>query len=131
MMLHIPGKTDEGIVTEALTEFVDLYPTLVEAAGFPPLELCPEENSTQVVLCREGESLMPLIDNPNTSRWKTKAFSQFPRPVGIMGYTMRTDRLKSSKREMSIRSDVSSQGIDTLNGSNLSTLQNTSLLGRL
>ena len=35
MMVHVPGLTDQGIVTEQLTEFVDLYPTLAEAAGLP------------------------------------------------------------------------------------------------
>jgi iduronate 2-sulfatase len=49
MMVHIPGKTDKGIVTEKLVEFVDLFPTLVEAADFKPLPLCPED-STKVGL---------------------------------------------------------------------------------
>ena len=47
MMIHIPGKTNEGIVTEKLTEFVDLFPTLVDAAGLKPMTKCPE-NSTLV-----------------------------------------------------------------------------------
>ncbi len=50
MMVHVPGVTDKGIVTEELTEFVDLFPTLVEAAGLPPLTTCPE-NSTNVKVC--------------------------------------------------------------------------------
>ena len=93
MMIHIPGATDEGIVTEQLTEFVDLFPTLVEAAGLEPLPLCPED-STNVDLCREGTSLIPLIDNPSTPL-KKAAFSQFPRPsmfnITVMGYTIRTN----------------------------------------
>ena len=47
MMVHVPGVTDKGIITEQLTEFVDLFPTLVEAAGLPLLTTCPE-NSTQI-----------------------------------------------------------------------------------
>lgn len=39
MMIHIPGQTDQGIITEQLTEFVDLYPTLVEAAGLPKVHV--------------------------------------------------------------------------------------------
>ena len=92
MMVHIPGRTDSGIVTEQLTEFVDLFPTLVDAAGLPPLPLCPE-NSSNIELCREGSSLLPLIKNPNAS-WKNASFSQYPRSLNktrIMGYTMRTD----------------------------------------
>ncbi|XP_062513926.1 iduronate 2-sulfatase-like [Corticium candelabrum] len=93
MMVHIPGKTDQGIVTEALTEFVDLFPTLVDAANLPPLQLCPQ-NSEKTMLCREGASLMPLIENPNSTNWKTRAFSQYPRQKDHMGYTMRTDRYR-------------------------------------
>ena len=92
MMVHIPGKTDSGIVTEQLTEFVDLFPTLVDAAGLPALPLCPE-NSSKIELCREGSSLLPLIVNPSSS-WKNASFSQYPRyqnKTSIMGYTMRTD----------------------------------------
>ena len=33
VMIRIPGLTDGGIVTSKLTEFVDIYPTVVEAAG--------------------------------------------------------------------------------------------------
>jgi iduronate 2-sulfatase len=33
LMIHIPGVTDAGINTYELTEFVDLFPSLVEAAG--------------------------------------------------------------------------------------------------
>ncbi len=58
MMIRVPGKTDNGIVTEKLVEFVDLFPTLVEAADFSPIPLCPED-STNIELCREGMSLMP------------------------------------------------------------------------
>ena len=45
MMIHIPGKTNEGTVTEKLTEFVDLFPTLVDAAGLKPMPKCPENSS--------------------------------------------------------------------------------------
>lgn len=96
MMIHIPGLTDKGIVSEDLTEYVDLFPTLVEAAGLPALELCPE-NSSNVTLCREGNSLMPLIKSKTTVRWKSRVFSQYPRQqdqTDIMGYTMRTDKYR-------------------------------------
>ena len=97
MMVHVPGKTDKGITTEKLTEMVDLYPTIVETAGLTPLPLCPEGNLTKTKLCREGTSLMPLINNP-TAPWKTAVFSQYPRtaPNGdsVMGYTMRTDQYR-------------------------------------
>lgn len=90
MMIHIPGKTDKGIALEALSEFVDLFPTLVEAAGLPSLDLCPE-NSANITICREGSSLMPMIENQSL-KWKTGVFSQYPREGSHMGYSMRTDR---------------------------------------
>ncbi len=50
--------------TDALTELVDIYPTLCDACQLPmPLEL-------------EGVSLMPIIEQP-TLPWKTAVFSQF------------------------------------------------------
>ena len=50
--------------TDALTELVDVYPTLCDACQLPtPLEL-------------EGVSLMPIIEQP-TRPWKTAVFSQF------------------------------------------------------
>ena len=95
MMVHVPGLTEKGIVAEQLTEFVDLFPTLVEAAGLCQLPLCAE-NSSAVALCREGESLFPLIRNSSTP-WKQAAFSQYPRNhngTNVMGYTMRTDQYR-------------------------------------
>ena len=38
--------------SESLVEFVDILPTLVEAAGLPQLDLCPEF-SRNVSLCRQ------------------------------------------------------------------------------
>ena len=37
MMVSVPGLTEGGVVTEQLTEFVDLFPTLAEAAGLDPV----------------------------------------------------------------------------------------------
>lgn len=87
LLVALPDQRGAGQKTTALCEFVDLYPTLVEAAGF---EL-PEG--------LEGTSLMPLISDPDRI-WKNAAFSQFPRPwryngePEVMGYSMRTDRYR-------------------------------------
>lgn len=107
MMVHIPGKTDKGIVTEKLVEFVDLFPTLVEAADFMPLPLCPED-STKVLLCREGMSLIPLITNPNGA-FKNASFSQYARPrkdYDVMGYTIRTNRYRYTEWVKFIRKPI-------------------------
>jgi len=88
MIIRIPGLTDGGIVSDHIVEFVDLYPTLVEAASLGSVPLCPE-NSSHVPVCTEGASLLPLISGKTTN--KSYAFSQWPRK-GMMGYTIRTDR---------------------------------------
>ena len=88
LLLSAPGMKTAGAKSNALVEFVDIYPTLVELAGLPlPAHL-------------EGVSMKPLLDNPNRA-WKTAAFSQYPRtkaqtksPNGLMGYAMRTDRYR-------------------------------------
>ncbi len=74
MMLRIPGLTDGGVTVSQLTEYVDLFPTLVEVAGLPPIGQCPD-NSANVSTCHEGTSMVPLIHNP-TQKWKKAAFSQ-------------------------------------------------------
>ncbi len=83
LILSVPGMKTAGRHTDALVEFVDIYPTLSELAGLPlPPHL-------------EGMSFKPLLDDP-LRPWKTAAFSQYPRGQrgGLMGYTMRTDRYR-------------------------------------
>ncbi len=80
LILHVPGAPANGQKCDALVEFVDIYPTLCEAAGLP----LPDH--------LEGTSLLPLTQNPNRP-WKTAAFSQYPRGK-VMGYTMRTERYR-------------------------------------
>jgi arylsulfatase A-like enzyme len=82
LLLSVPGMKHRGVRTDALVEFVDIYPTLSELAGLPlPGHL-------------EGLSFKPLLDDPKRA-WKTAAFSQYPRGnagQSLMGYSMRTDR---------------------------------------
>ncbi|MCY3780403.1 MAG: sulfatase [Chloroflexi bacterium] len=72
---------------DALVEFVDIYPTLVDCCGLPQRDDL------------EGLSLAPLLRQPKQP-WKTAAFSQFPRPwtyrgePEVMGYSMRTERFR-------------------------------------
>ncbi|MFP4058336.1 MAG: sulfatase [Candidatus Brocadiia bacterium] len=80
LILSVPGQKTAGQSTPALVEFVDIYPTLCEAAGLP----LPDH--------LEGTSMRPLLEDPQRP-WKTAAFSQYPRGQ-VMGYTMRTDRYR-------------------------------------
>ena len=106
----VPAKTT------ALVELVDIFPSLVDLAGLPPLTTCPESSSLK--LCTEGHSFAPVIQNATQTlsrqhghlkQWKTAAFSQYPRPayypredsdkprlanITLMGYSMRTDKYR-------------------------------------
>jgi arylsulfatase A-like enzyme len=82
LLLSAPGKA-AGKKSDALVEFVDIYPTLADLAGLPiPAEL-------------EGTSFVPVLDDP-ARPWKKAAFGQYPRGVPgagrVMGYSMRTAR---------------------------------------
>lgn len=92
MMIRVPGLTDRGVIVDQPTEFVDLFPTLVEAAALPEIPLCPK-SSRQVAVCHEGASLVPLMKNPRDP-WKRVAFSQFPRAGNYMGYSVRTEQYR-------------------------------------
>lgn len=80
LIISVPGQKHAGAKTEALAEFVDIYPTLCEACGLT----MPDG--------LEGTSLVPVIENPQRS-WKPAAFSQYPRG-NVMGYSIRTDRYR-------------------------------------
>ena len=43
-MLRVPGITDGGMRTDALVELIDIYPSLIELAGLPSQDLCPEDS---------------------------------------------------------------------------------------
>jgi iduronate 2-sulfatase len=85
LVLRAPGMKASGMSSDALVEFVDIYPTLVELCGLP----LPDG--------LEGASFVPLLANPNQA-WKKAAFSQYPRQTGehgfVMGYSMRTPRYR-------------------------------------
>jgi iduronate 2-sulfatase len=80
--------------TSALTEFVDIFPTLCELAGVP------------VPTYLDGKSLVSLMKNPKITI-KDYAVSQYPRSgtdteterqgyaaAKVMGYSIRTDRYR-------------------------------------
>jgi arylsulfatase A-like enzyme len=81
LIVSAPGQKNAGAKTEALVEFVDVYPSLCDLAGLSaPAGL-------------EGTSFKPVMTDPKRS-WKKAAFSQYPRAGGVMGYSMRTDRYR-------------------------------------
>jgi len=83
LIIAAPGYP-KGVRIKALCELVDLYPTISELCGLPT----PKDV--------EGTSCVPLLRNPDHP-WKRAAFSQYPRPGKIMGYSMRTDRWRYTR----------------------------------
>jgi arylsulfatase A-like enzyme len=80
LIISVPGKAN-GTRINQLVEYVDIYPTLVELAGFKPADYL------------EGTSFLPLLDKPKTV-WKNAIFSQFPRARSFEGYAMKTDKFR-------------------------------------
>eukprot|EP00039_Didymoeca_costata_P020866 m.342679 g.342679 ORF g.342679 m.342679 type:complete len:552 (-) comp21706_c0_seq1:1-1656(-) len=68
-----------GARTMAFAELIDMFPTLVELAGLPPVPASEK---------LEGVSLVPVLQNPQGNHSKTAAFSQYPR---CPEYNMYTD----------------------------------------
>lgn len=80
LIVSAPGMKAAGKKTEALVEFVDIYPSLAELCGLP------------LTRGLEGASFAPLLDDPNKPRNKV-AFSEYPKG-GNQGTAMRTERYR-------------------------------------
>jgi arylsulfatase A-like enzyme len=80
LIIVAPGMS-EGKHASTMAEFVDIFPTLADYAGF------------KVPDYLEGESLVPVLKDPDV-QVKDYALSQFFRRADIMGYTMRTERYR-------------------------------------
>lgn len=86
MILKIPGQSRSAVKTNAIVEFVDIYPTLCELAG---LELPGH---------LQGTSFMPVIQDPSR-QWKKGAITVWPlnrndQEKLIMGYSIQTNRYR-------------------------------------
>ncbi|NJN26874.1 MAG: sulfatase-like hydrolase/transferase [Cyclobacteriaceae bacterium] len=77
LYVYVPDRTEGSRQTNAIVEFVDIYPTLLELCGFE----IPDR--------LQALSMMPLLENPN-QKWKKAAVSQWRR-AGHMGYAFRTE----------------------------------------
>ncbi len=84
VIVRYPGQKNRGAQTMAMTELVDLFPSICELAGI------------DVPTYTQGLSFVPLLEDP-TRPWKTAAFSQFHRRPRVsadgkryMGYSINT-----------------------------------------
>lgn len=85
LIFSMPGMKSNGQICRKVVEFIDIYPTVVDLAGYSlPSHL-------------EGRSLKPLINNP-LAPWKGFAITQILRPADsrlknpVMGRSIRTER---------------------------------------
>lgn len=86
MIIRNPGQNKAGEQTFALTELIDMFPSLCELADIPAPPYL------------QGSSFVPLMEEPDR-KWKSAAFSQFHRrpkvsPEGkrYMGYSIQTQQ---------------------------------------
>ena len=116
LIVNIPGQTYQGVKTDALTELVDIYPTLCDACQLPiPLQL-------------EGLSLLPVIEQP-TRPWKTAAFSELRNQDSIRTERYRyTERGQNGKHGIELY-DYDADPNETVNIANLS--KNAALVAHL
>lgn len=84
MLLRYPDQEKRGVETYALTELVDMFPSLCELAGI------------EIPNYMQGTSFVPLL-NDTELPWKTAVFSQFHRRPKVsadgkryMGYSINT-----------------------------------------
>ena len=103
LLWRVPGqrKSSQGR-NERIVESVDLFPTLVELAGLPPLPACTGRDQPPTVACVQGESYASEFVGSAESAAEPKAyaFSQWPYPAWPpvapylsgtrMGYTVRS-----------------------------------------
>ncbi len=114
MVISVPGQ--ESGRTDALVEFVDIYPTLCD--------LCSLSEPQGL----EGTSFAPLIDDPARG-WKSAAFSQYPRVIPDVGYgmghSMRTKRYRYTEWTVEgidfLETELYDHQIDPQENTNLAT----------
>jgi uncharacterized sulfatase len=82
LIIRIPGVTTPGVVSDAIVELVDLFPTLKEYCGLPH----PNQKLA-------GQSLLPLLKDPGHKLKEKPAFTIVRRTLGdkreAMGYSVR------------------------------------------
>jgi arylsulfatase A-like enzyme len=129
LLLKVPWKTDGSLETDALVEFVDIYPSLCELAGLA----LPDH--------LQGASFVPLVENPDKT-WKKGAITVWPLNRNspdrmVMSYTIQTDRyrytewIKGSSGELVAR-DLFDHQMDPDENVNISGLpENVGLMDEL
>jgi arylsulfatase A-like enzyme len=89
LFIRVHGAAGSGRHTSALWEAVDLLPTLTDLAMQFTVPTCPREllPSRATMLCTDGKSAAPLLDDPDARAGSAseRAFSQVPRGALVQG----------------------------------------------
>jgi len=86
LIVRFPGRVPAGRVVEALTESLDLAPTLVELLGAPPLA------------GMQGEGLVPHLEGSGRARGRDHVFSEYLHNEELMIRTRRWKLIYCSGR---------------------------------
>ncbi len=107
LIVYAPDMNNKGRQTYALTELVDLFPSLCELSGIEAPDYL------------QGSSFVPLLENPERP-WKKATFSQFHRrpkvtPDGgrYMGYSIQTEH---HHHNVSLSSSLQLRVLELLSG---------------
>jgi iduronate 2-sulfatase len=84
LMIRIPGRGRQGVVSQSLAELVDVWPTLIDACGLKP----PEH--------LQGTSLLPVVEDPRV-RVRDTSYTVVTRRANgraTLGRAIRSARLR-------------------------------------
>ena len=82
LLIYAPGAAGNGIKSDQVVEFIDIYPTVAKLCNLNP----PNE--------QPGKNLMPLLNDPLLN-WEGHAYTQILRPGNgnpVMGRSVRTNK---------------------------------------
>ncbi|MFY0654518.1 MAG: sulfatase [Cyclobacteriaceae bacterium] len=83
LFIYHPKAKGNGVKSDQIVEFIDMYPTITKAAGFEVPDQQP------------GKDLQQLLDNPTNEEWNGVAYTQVLRPGKgnpVMGRSVRTNQ---------------------------------------
>jgi arylsulfatase A-like enzyme len=93
LIVSWPGRLPQGVVTEALTEYMGLYPTLAELAGLPEPTSAPLVPSLETPSQLDARSFAEIVRHPDLPG-SDAAFCEYALRSDVPQYMVRTRRWK-------------------------------------
>ena len=106
LIVRVPGKTTPGMKIDRVVSSVDIYPTLMELCG------------VAMNVKTDGKSMVALLDDADTPRWKDAAWGYYN-----LGVTLRTRDYRLTKYRRSAQPDVElyDHQVDDLENTNVAS----------